>query len=209
MTTTRGALRGGLLVFIVMVAGCGENRSSIPPTPTGPSTLLPLLLPQLSGIWGGPVILTSVAGGTGPARDAGALECVGAAYDAVVGETNDSRLIIAQSGLAVTASLASAATGLACAYSGRIGSASSLELHASSCEASTLLFRCPPDPNGNVQVRHMQLVGSSISATFDPPVNVASISGTVAHTYNVLDATGEGAVGTVVLNHVFTSLTRR
>ena len=206
---TRGAWAAAVLAVGLTTAACGENLNAPPPGPTGPSSLSPLLMPRIDGTWGGSLVLTGVAGGTGPARTAAAIECVGEAFGAVIGESNEYRLSITQSGTALSATLDSTTTGLACAYSGRIGAAGSFQLHASSCEPDVLLFRCPPDIDGNVLVRQMQPVGSSISATFDPAVKVATISGTVAHTYNLLDSTGEGAVGTVVVNHEFANLTRR
>lgn len=206
---TRGAWAAALLALGLTAVACGENLNAPPPGPTGPSSLSPLFLPRIDGTWGGSLILTGVAGGTGPARTAAAVECVGEAFGAVIGESNEHRLSITQSGTALSATLASATTGLACSYSGRVGSAGSFQLHAFSCEPNLLLFRCPPDSNGTVLVRQMQPIGSSITATFDPAVNVATISGTVANTYNLLDEKGEGGVGTVVVNHEFTNLTRR
>ena len=53
----------------------------------------------------------------------------------------------------------------------------------------------------------MELVGSSITATLNAPVNVTSVSGTAAHTYTLTDDADD--VGSLVANHSFGSLTRR
>ena len=58
------------------------------------------------------------------------------------------------------------------------------------------------------QTRVMQLVGSSITATYDDRINPTSISGTAAQTYNVLDASRRPVNG-MVANQSFASLTRR
>jgi hypothetical protein len=149
-----------------------------------------------------------VGAGTGPSRTAGAIECVAAAFGAVVGESIDHSLAITQTGTNVSARLTSAGTGLACTYSGRIGSNNSLSLDASSCDAEELFLRCQPDLAGNVLIRRMDLVGSSITATLDSPVNVTSITGTAAHTYNLFNEEDKG-IGTLVTNHSFTNLRRR
>ena len=207
---TRVALPAGLFAVLMMTAACSENLDPVPTAPTGPASLSSFLLPRVDGLWGGPLTLASVAGGTGPARDAGGLECAGAAFDAVVGESIDHTLSITRTGTdvtAITARLTSTGTGLACTYAGRIGSNGTLVLDAESCAAPVLLLRCPPNEAGVVLVREMQLVGSSITASIDAPVNVTSVSGTAAHTYNVTG--NEGNVGTLIANHIFTNLTRR
>jgi hypothetical protein len=204
---TRLAALAGLLVMAAMFAACGEKLTSTPTAPTGPTTLYPLLLPRLGGLWGGSVTLTGIAGGTGPARDAGALECVGAAFNAVIGETNDNSLSITQNGTNLTARLTSAGTGLRCEYTGRVGSNGFVSLDAASCAAPELVIRCHPDANGDIAIRRMQLVGSSITASIDAPVNVTTVSGTAAHTYNIISEDGD--VGALVANHTFAGLTRR
>ena len=103
--TSRAALFAGLLASVVATASCGESVNRVPATPAGPSSLSDLLLPRLNGLWGGDLTLTEIAGGTGAARDAGALECVGAAFDDVIGEVNYNSLTITQSSTALTAKL--------------------------------------------------------------------------------------------------------
>ena len=193
-------LHAGLFAVAILVAGCGPNFTAVPPGPTGPTTLEPLFLPQLSGVWGGEMQLTGIAGGTGPAREAGAHACAGAAFLNSVGESDFSSLTIAQDGTELTARLGSAGTGLACTYTGQVGSGGTLALVSESC-SSALTLRCP---NGDVV--SLELVSSTITATVDAPVRVTSINnGRVAYTYNVGDSNEQG----LIAHHSFTALTRR
>ena len=193
------ALQVGLFVVVMTGAGCGEKLRPDTPRLAGPSSLAPLLAPRLEGVWGGQLALTGIAGGTGPARSAGYLACIGDAFTAVVGEANEHNLSISQAeDGTVTAKLSSATTGLSCDYAGRIGN-NTLVLSSTSCDQhEDLDFRCAPGG----PVGQLQIVGSTITAVFDAPVSVTRLTGTAAHTYNV----GEGAV---VANHEFLSLTRR
>ena len=202
--TSRAALFAGLLASAVATDSCGESVNAVPVTPVGPSSLSDLLLPRLNGLWGGDLTLIDIAGGTGAARNAGALACVGAAFAGVVGEVNYNSLAITQSGTDLTAKLVSESTGLACTYKGTIGSGTNLVMQAEACTPKTLTILCHPDPVTGVQeVRELDLVGSSLTASFDDPINVTQIRGTAAHTYNIKD---EGAL---VAKHSFTNLTRR
>lgn len=200
---TRVNLCMGVFAVAIASVGCGPNLTAVPPGPsTGPTTLEPLLLPRLDGVWGGNMTLTGISEGTGPARDAGSRACVGAAFDLVVGESINHSLSIKQDGTSLTARLTSAGTGLACTYEGRVGSNGGLVLDAASCDATSLVFRCPDG-----QVLDLELVGSSITAMIDAPVRVTSITGTAAHTYNVTG--GGGQDQGLVANHSFTAMTRR
>ena len=185
---SRAALIAGLFASAMATASCEDvnGTPATPATPTGPSSLSELLLPRLNGNWGGELRLTGVAGGTGPALRAGALACLGAAFDRVIGERNDHTLTITQSGSDLTATLVSSTTGLACEYTGRIGSGNSFVLHSEQCTEKPLRILCPGG-----EERVLELVGSSVTATFDDRINPTSITGTAAHTYNV---PGEGAL---------------
>ena len=197
----RVVLRFAVLGMLPFAAACGENQFNPPSAPAGPSSLSSVLLPRVDGLWAGQFTLVGVTGGTGPVPDAGLLECAGYAYTAVVGQTNLHQLSITRDGTDVTARLVSSDTGLACDYKGRVGSSGSLVLDAAECEAPTLQLRCSVAP-GVIEVVSLDLVGSRITATFDAPTNVTSISGIAAHTYNV-------SGGTVVARHAFTNLVRR
>ena len=194
-------LHAGLFAVAILVAGCGPNFTAVPPGPaTGPTTLSPLLLPQLDGVWGGEMQLTDIEGGTGPAREAGSQACGGISFINVLGETNFNSLSIKQDGRSLEARLASAGTGLACTYTGQVGSNGTLVLDSDSC-SSGLTLRCP---NGDVV--SLDLVSSTITATVDAPVRVTSINnGRVAYTYNVGNSNEQG----LIAHHSFTALTRR
>ncbi len=166
-----------------------------------------LLLPRFDGLWGGDLTLSAIGGGTGAARDAGGFGCVGAAFDDVIGEVNYNSLAITQSGTDLTAKLVSAGTGLACSYTGKIGSGNNLVLHAAVCTPKTLTIRCHPNPESGIEeVWELDTAGSSLTANFESTgaaVNVSRIYGFAAHTYNI-----EGH-GSLVATHSFTNLIRR
>jgi hypothetical protein len=201
--TSRAAMLAGLFASVIATASCGKSPNQIPATPAGPSSISDLLLPRLGGLWGGDLAFNGVSGGgAGIARDAGLVSCAGAAFEEVTGEVNGHTLSITQSGMDVTAKLVSSTTGLACMYEGRIGSGNNLVLHAEACQPATVTMLCPRPDQPPLEVS-MSLVGSSITASFDAPVNVTTIRGTAAHTYAVR---GEGSL---VVSQSFTNLTRR
>jgi len=199
-------LHAGLFALAVMAAGCGPNVTAVPPGPTGPTTLTPLLLPRLDGVWGGEMQLTLIAGGTGPAREAGIHACGGDAFINVLGESNFNSLSIKQDGREIDARLASAGTGLACTYAGQVGLDGILALDSQSCSTG-LVLRCP---NGNVV--ELDFVSSTITARTDAPVRVTSINdGRVAFTYNIVSTGPPSPLNDqgLVAHHTFNSLTRR
>jgi len=200
---SRAALIAGLIASTMAVTSCNSPDPAAPaPTPVGPSSLSDQLLPRLDGLWGGDLTLASVSGGTGSVKNAGGPSCVNSAVDEVIGETVDHRLSITRSGTKLTAKLVSVGTGLSCDYEGQLGSGNSLVLQTTKCAAPTLTISCP-----NVAPAHMTLVGSSVTATFNDPINPTQLQGTVANTYNVDVDNGEGSA--VVTNHIFTNFTRR
>jgi hypothetical protein len=220
-----GLLLGAALLATVASSGCGPNVNSLPAT-AGPTTISPLLLPfrtpQISGQWGGNVTLTGIAGGAGAARSAGALQCAGREFSAAIGESNDHTLDILQADItrpAITARLRSAGTGLACSYTGNLGANNTLSLDATAgatCVAPRLFLRCSEiiiDEDGEEvtveEVVQLELVGSTISATYDTAgVNVTAIRGTAAHTYNIYSDDND-PLGGLVANHSFDGLFRR
>lgn len=199
------ARRAATLAALVATVACGDTST----TPTAPTvtTLAPLLQPRVGGIWSGTLTFTDVSGGTGIVRTAGSLECVGQTFATVIGQSNDSSLQISQDGKKVEGRLTSSETGLACSYSGSIGSNGGMVLDATECSELPLVIRCMPDASGNTPVRQMVLVGSTLTAALNAPVNVTAVSGTAAHTYNLLDAGGT-PVGGFVAKHTF-NLTKR
>jgi hypothetical protein len=67
-------LFAGLFAAVMATTSCGDSVNGTPATPatlTGPSSLSELLLPRLSGNWGGEFVLGGIGGGTGPAIKAG------------------------------------------------------------------------------------------------------------------------------------------
>jgi hypothetical protein len=192
---------------VLATAAC-ENTSTAP-VAVGPSTLSSFLAPRLTGVWGGEVTMTAVAGGTGSARNAGGPSCVNSTFDEVVGETVDHRLSITQDGSNLTAQLVSVGTGLACTYQGQVTSGGSMVLHTTTCTPLILSVRCPPNPDSGVEeVALLELAGSNMTATFDDPTNVTQLRGSAAFTYNVRDRVGN-PISSLVTNHTFTNLTRR
>src|SRR5688572_1392798 len=145
--------RAAVLAALVAVAACGPT----PTTPTAPtvSTFAPLFLPRVGGLWDGTLTFTNVSGGTGIVRTAGSMECVGSTFAAHLGQANDSRLQITQDGLDVKGRLTSSETGLACSYTGTIGSNGGMVLDAVACAELPLIIRCVPDELGNAPVRQM------------------------------------------------------
>src|SRR5436190_14949095 len=137
---SRVAMLAGLFASVMATASC-ESSNPTPATFAGPTSVSNLLLPRLDGLWGGDLTLTAVEGGTGPARNAGVLACVGATFDRAIGEVNYNSLDITQTGTDLTAKLVSARTGLACTYKGTIGSGNNLVLHAEVCTPKTLQIR--------------------------------------------------------------------
>ena len=199
---SRAALVAGLFASVMATVSCGENPNATPVPPTGPSSLSQLLLPKLGGNWGGELTLNGVQGGTGPAVNAGVTGCDGASFAQVLGERNDYTLTIKQSGSDLDALMVSASNGLSCDYTGTVGSGNSLVLHSESCaQLRGLALLCR-----NGESRSLNLVGSSLTAQFDDPINPTVISGKAAYTFN---AGGEGAASALVVTQAFQGLTRR
>jgi hypothetical protein len=152
--------------------------------------------------------LTGIAGGTGPALEAGSHACGGGAFINVFGETNFSSLSIKQDGRQLEARLASAGTGLACTYTGQVGSNGTVALDSQSC-VTPLTLRC-----ANGDVVDLEFKSSTITAQADAPVRVTSLNnGTVAFTYNIstqpVNQVPPQDLQGLVAHHSFTSLIRR
>ena len=212
-------LRAGLLASLVACAGCGPDLAALPVTPSGPTTLTQFLVPpvpQVGGVWQGPLTLSVVGGGTGALRTAGSLDCAAAAFNQAItdgNDTNDSSLLLTEDAAgALTAKLTSTETGLACEYKGVVSRDNTIVLSSSpiagtlaTCNAPTLIMRCQPDLEGNAPARQLLIQGSNITATYDGATS--TITGTASHTYNLLDAGGQ-PVGGLVASHTF-SLQKR
>lgn len=201
---SRAALVAGLFASVMATVSCGENVTHTPVAPTGPSSLSDLLWPRLDGNWGGQLMLSGVSGGTGPAVNGGVTECDGASFAAVLGEKNDSTLSITQTGNQLTAKLVSASNGLACEYTGSVGSEKTFVLHSETCTTKTLALLCR-----NGYSRELDLVGASVTARFDDAINPKVIAGTTAYTFNVKAIAPGTNASSLVATQSFDGLTRR
>ena len=200
---SRAALFAGLFASMLATTACEDFPARPPVSPVGPSSLADLLVPRLGGNWGGELTLSGVTGGTGPAVNAGSTWCEGAAFARVLGEKNEYTLTITQTGSDLTAKMVSASNGLACEYTGRIGSENTFVLHSEQCTQKPLNLMCQDN-----QSRSLDLVGASVTASFDDPVNPKVISGKAAYTYNV-DPNPNGQAAALVATQSFSALTRR
>jgi hypothetical protein len=106
--------------------------------------------------------------------------------------------LITHSGSKLTAKLVSSgtATGLTCDYQGETGSSGTMVLYSTACMAPPLNIKCPgvADPAFT-----MTLKGSTLTATFDDPINVQRIEGNVAFNFNVNGSDPSA----VISNHAF------
>ena len=200
---SRAALFAGLFASVLATTACEDFPARPPVSPVGPSSLADLLVPRLGGNWGGELTLSGVTGGTGPAVNAGSTWCEGAAFARVLGEKNEYTLTITQTGSDLTAKMVSASNGLACEYRGRIGSENTFVLHSEQCTQKSLNLMCQDN-----QSRSLDLVGASVTASFDDPVNPKVISGKAAYTYNG-DPNPNGQPASLVVTQSFSALTRR
>jgi hypothetical protein len=210
------ARRSAFLVALLVIAACTNPTPPTAPTITSFQPIVqPILNPpvNVNGLYQGTMLFAGVSGGADALRSAGGVECTAEAYVNAFNngnQSNDASLMITQDTKNVSSvkiRLASEETGLACTYTGGIGSTNGLISDAgpTDCSGSLLLLRCLPDPvTGVILVREMDLVSSSLSATFDGwPNNVTSVSGRTARTYNIFDADTHKPVGGLVFNHSF------
>ena len=202
---SRAALFAGLFASVLATTSCGDDPNRAPVTPVGPSSLADLLVPRLGGNWGGELTLSGVTGGTGPAVNAGATWCEGADFARVLGEKSEYTMVITQTGKDLTVSMVSAANGLACDYTGHIGSGNTFVLQSDSCtQHRDLNFLCRDG-----QDRSLKLAGSSVTVSFDDPINPTVLTGRAAYTYNVDPKSGQTPSAALVATQSFSALTRR
>ena len=202
---SRAALFAGLFASVLATTSCGDFPERAPVSPVGPSSLSDLLVPRLGGNWGGELTLSGVTGGTGPAVNAGATWCEGADFARVLGEKNEYTMVITQDGKDLTVSMVSAANGLACDYTGHIGSENTFVLQSAECKQhQDLNFLCRDGSS-----RSLRLAGSSVTASFNDPINPTVITGRAAYTYNVEPNPGGTPPAALVATQSFSALTRR
>ena len=184
-----GFALGAALLALVSTAGCGENLTAAPTSPT-PATTSPFAV-SFSGLYGGSTTLSNVVGG----------ECVGADYAAQLATSGADvgTVTITQDRSNVSAVISSATTGLTCQYQGN-ASLGTFALSATTCDADTILFRCSTG-----QARVLELVGSTMTAS----IAGTTTQGVVATTYNVFSDSTEDTqkkpVAGLVLQHRFTA----
>jgi hypothetical protein len=177
------AVRATILILAVVATGCQDSRVVSP-------TAVSLFVPDITGVWGGPMTLLNTSGG----------ECAGAVVPTFLPSTDQGTVTIAETPAALTATMTMEGTGLACRYSGN-RTDTTLALNATSCDRHGLIISCIGG-----QARELRLVGSSVTATWDGN----QITGRTTTTYNVFTPP-EGlqtGVGSLIATHSFTA-TRR
>jgi hypothetical protein len=162
--------------------GCREAR---PVAPTAAS----LFIPNLQGVWNGPMTLAGSSGG----------ECTGAVINTFLPASDRGTISISQEGADAAATITMESTGLACKYTGT-STLTSIAMNAVSCDRTGLIVACL-----NGEKRELRLVGSSVTGAW----NGDQVTGQMSSTYNVF-TTGQQpvGVGALVTTHNF-SATRR
>ena len=205
--------------FVAVALGVVACTEPVPPTAPTITSFQPILEPILNpkpsvgGLYQGTMLYVGVTGGSGPLQSAGGKECTAQAYETAFlngNNSNDASMNVIQdpqkngSISKVEVRLASEETGLACTFNGAIGSSNGLisDAKPADCSGTSLIIRCIPDPvTGEVLIRRLELVSTSLSATFDGwPNNVTGVSGRTGQTFNIFDADKGGPVGGLVFN---------
>jgi hypothetical protein len=176
------AVKAVVFTSVLASFGCQEAR---PASPTAAS----LFIPDLAGVWSGPVTLLSTAGG----------ECTGEVVNTFLPSSDRGTISIDQNDADTSATLTLESTGLACRYTGT-STLTSLAMNAVSCDRTGLIVSCLGG-----QKRELRLVGSSLTGAWSG----AEVNGQVSSTYNVFTTDVEPVgVGSLVARHSF-SATRR
>jgi hypothetical protein len=174
--------RAVVLAGVVATVGCNQER---PVSPSAPS----LFIPNLAGVWSGPMTLQSTSGG----------ECTGQVVGTFLPATDRGTISITQTDADTSATLTMESSGLACRYTGT-SSLTSLAMNAVSCDRTGLIVACL-----NGEKRELRLVGSSVAGTWVGD----SLTGQITSTYNVFTtATNPTGVGALIATHNITA-TRR
>ena len=170
-----------MLLLAVAAIGCQESR---PASPTAAS----LFIPNVQGVWSGPMTLLATSGG----------ECVAGVVPTFLPTLDFGTITLSQNNDTLAATITTESTGLACRYTGSATS-SSVALNATSCDRTGLIVTCI-----NGVPRELKLVGSSVTASW----NGSQFAGRATSTYNVFTVTDEIGVGSLVATHDFNA-TRR
>ena len=176
------AIRALVLTGAIATVGCNQER---PVSPSAPS----LFIPNLAGVWSGPMTLQSTSGG----------ECTGQVVGTFLPANDRGTISITQTDADTSATLTMESSGLACRYTGT-SSLTSLAMNAVSCDRTGLVVACLGGQN-----RELRLVGSSIAGTWVGD----QVTGQISSTYNVFTTgTQQTGVGSLIATHSF-SATRR
>jgi len=184
-----GLALGAALLALVAGAGCGENLTATPASPT-PTTTSPFAV-SFTGLYRGSTTLSNVSGG----------ECVGADYGArlATAAPDVGTVTITQDRSDISAVVRSATTGLTCRYEGN-ASLATFALSATECDVETILFGC-----SNGEARVLELVGSTMTAN----ISGTTTQGVVATYYNVFAESTEAQqrkpVAGLILQHDFSA----
>ncbi len=174
--------RAVVLTGVVATVGCNQERVVSPSAPS-------LFIPNLAGVWSGPMTLQSTSGG----------ECTGQVVGTFLPASDRGTISITQTEAETSAILTMESSGLACRYTGT-SSLTSLAMNAASCDRTGLVVACLGGQN-----RELRLVGSSIAGTWVGD----QLTGQITSTYNVF-TTGNApvGVGSLIATHNITA-TRR
>jgi hypothetical protein len=176
------AIRALVLTGAIATVGCNQERLVSPSAPS-------LFIPNLAGVWSGPMTLQSTSGG----------ECTGQVVGTFLPANDRGTISITQTDADTTATLTMESSGLACRYTGT-SSLTSLAMNAVSCDRTGLVVACLGGQN-----RELRLVGSSIAGTWVGD----QVTGQISSTYNVFTTgTQQTGVGSLIATHSF-SATRR
>jgi hypothetical protein len=171
-----------MLAVAVIAAGCQDSRTVNPVAAS-------VFVPNISGLWTGPMTLLSATGG----------ECVGGVIPTFLPSNDQGTVTIGEDGTTLTATLTMESTGLACRFTGN-NAAGTFTMNATSCDRTGLIVAC-----ADGRARKLELAGSSLTAVWDGQ----NIVGRTTSTYNVFttdqNATG---VGSLVASHSI-AVTRR
>jgi len=176
-----GAVRIVMVLLTVVAIGCQESRTVNPAAAS-------LFIPNVQGVWSGPMTLLATSGG----------ECVAGVIPTFLPTLDFGTITLTQNNDTLAATITTESTGLACRYTGNATS-SSVALNATSCDRTGLFVTCI-----NGVPRELKLVGSSVTASW----NGTQFAGRTTSTYNVLDTTEGIGVGSLVATHDFNA-TRR
>ena len=173
------AVKAVVFTSALAAMGCQDMRPASP-------TAVSLFIPDLAGVWSGPMTLMRTNGG----------ECTGQVVGTFLPTADRGTIAITQRDADTSATLTMESTGLACRYSGT-STLTSLAMNAESCDRTGLIVAC-----SNGQNRELRLVGSNITGSWTGD----QLTGQVSSTYNVFTTGAQPVgVGSLVASHSFSA----